>query len=107
MSKEAIEKAKKFIDTIDKFNKEEFSFWKIVGFDYSKSNKPYFVFLENNKNEYSCSARFCTRKELERLIYMQQEQPTALKIIWDRISILDVKKNKVVKAKICTQIKLQ
>ena len=48
-----------------------------------------------------------TKKELEKLVYAQQEQPTVFKVIWDRISILDVKKNKIVKAKICTQIKLQ
>ena len=108
MSKKAIEKAKIFINTLDKFNEEQFSYWKSVGFDFSKSNKSYFVFLENNECcNYYCNARFCTRKELEKLVYAQQEQPTALKVIWDKISILDVKKNKVVKAKICTQIKLQ
>lgn len=113
MSKEAIEKAKKFLDNLNEFTLNN-STWEDL-FDFSNSNKSYFVFLkEKNVNDFlgnsycqGYCAKFVTKKELFELIITGREFPEAFKPVMQVVSILDVKKNKIVKAKICTQIKLQ
>ena len=96
-NKIAIEKAKKFLQNIDKIKLDKNETWEDEC-NFSHSNKFYFVFLESKIHSlWSYTGRFFSKRELNKLLKKWFDPSRTFKNEWTSIIIFDVKKNKIVK----------
>ena len=96
MSQKNIKKAKIFLQNIDKIKLGKNESWEDEC-NFTCSNKSYFVFLESRiYGLYSYTGRFCSKRELNKLLKEWFAPFRSLKKEWISIVILDVTKNKIV-----------
>ena len=97
MSKEAIEKVKKFLKSTEMIILDKNESWEDIC-KFTKSNKSYFVFLEReNFSLPTYNGWFCSKRELNKLLNEWFVPYRTPKKDYTSIIIFDVKNDKIVK----------